>query len=139
MLSSSSQMCSSSGRATVRWTDLTHTYIQSSYIRNTYIHTYIPEINHSQNSEHTNTRKVHIYAFIYIIHTYYIHPYIHTFHAHTVEALKESLTMEAMKLTDSENRLKQTELHLQGEMNRVIATYMHTYIHTYILIDCHLV
>ena len=26
---------------------------------------------------------------------------------------------EALKLTDCENRLKQTELHLQGELNRV--------------------
>ena len=65
-----------------------------------------------------------MYAFISYTHRTY------TFHSKTVEALKESLTMEAMKLTDSENRLKQTELHLQGEMNRVITAYILSIIHT---------
>ena len=36
-----------------------------------------------------------------------------------VDTLKDSMAMEALKLTDCENRLKQTELHLQGELNRV--------------------
>ena len=54
-----------------------------------------------------------------------------------VETLKDTLTLEAMKLTDSENRLKQTELHLQGEMNRVSTVYkFHTYINNYSVSIC---
>ena len=147
MPSNNSPTCSSSGPETVtleatyihtyRLTDLhayaisimyiilihtVHTYIHTACIHIKYIHTYILHIYIQNNYSYLNYIFQSLLSYIYL-HTYMV----------IVETLKDTLTLEAMKLTDSENRLKQTELHLQGEMNRVttVINYIHTYIHTY--------